>query len=169
MQLHTIQTKIHEIRGVKVMLDFDLAKLYQVPTKSLNLAVKRHLQRFPEDFMFKLSKHEWDALRFQIETLKKGRGKFSKYVPYVFTEQGLAMLSGILNSEIAVEVNISIMRTFVMLRQLASTNKELAEKLKELEAKYDQQFNNVAQALDYLIKKDQQQSDQQNRKKIGYK
>ena len=107
MQLQNISNKIHEIRGLKVMLDYDLAELYQVPTKSLNLSVKRNIQRFPEDFMFQLTKLEWDSLRFQNETSKKRGG--SRYVTFAFTEQGLAMLSGILNSTIAIEVNISIL------------------------------------------------------------
>ena len=110
MQLQHISTKIHEIRGMKVMLDFDLAEMYQVPTKNLNLSVKRNFLRFPADFMFQLSEVEWNSLRLQNETLKKGKGKHKKYLPYAFTEQGLAMLSGILNSPVAIEVNISIMR-----------------------------------------------------------
>ena len=163
MQITTIQSKIHEIRGIKVLLDFDLAKLYQVPTKSLNLAVKRNLKRFPEDFMFQLTKPEWESLRFQIETLETGRGKYPKYLPYAFTEQGLAMLSGLLHSEIAIEMNISIMRAFVLIRQFALSHMEITAKLKELEKMYDQQFNSIAQAIDYLLKKDQVQVDQQNR------
>ena len=98
MELLIIQNKIFEIRGHKIMLDFDLALLYEVETKALNLAVKRNFQRFPSDFMFQLTNEEWNSLRLQIETLNKGRGKHTKYLPYAFTEQGLAMLSGILNS-----------------------------------------------------------------------
>ena len=169
MQITTIQSKIHEIRGIKVMLDFDLAKLYQVPTKSLNLAVKRNLRRFPEDFMFQLTKSEWESLRFQFETLETGRGKFPKYLPYAFTEQGLAMLSGLLHSETAVEMNISIMRAFVIMRQFALSHKELSEKLVELENLYNRQFKDVYDAINYLLQKDQLQTNQLNRKKIGYK
>ncbi|MDO8930683.1 MAG: ORF6N domain-containing protein, partial [Bacteroidota bacterium] len=117
MQLEKIQTKIYEIRGQKIMLDSDLAELYEVETKNLNLAVKRNLKRFPPDFMFQLAKSEWDILRLQIET-SKGRGG-TRYMPYAFTEQGVAMLSGVLNSEKAIEVNISIMRAFVFVRQYA--------------------------------------------------
>ena len=104
MKPKIIEQKIFEIRGQKVMLDFDLAALYEVPTKSLNLAVKRNLKRFPFDFMFQLTDAEWESLRFQIETSNRG-GR--RYIPYAFTEQGVAMLSGILNSEKAIQINIS--------------------------------------------------------------
>jgi len=114
MELKLIQNKIHELRGQKIMLDFDLASLYEVQTKSLNLAVKRNVKRFSDDFMFQLTKPEWEilrvqnetsnSLRLQNETLDKGRGKHTKYLPYAFTEQGLAMLSGILNSDKAMYI-----------------------------------------------------------------
>jgi hypothetical protein len=99
MELQKIQQMIYEVRGVKVMLDKDLAELYQVTTGNLNKAVKRNIKRFPPDFMFQLTKEEWDSLRFQIGILDVGRGQYTKYLPYAFTEQGLAMLSGILNSD----------------------------------------------------------------------
>src|SRR3989442_273951 len=121
MQLQVIQKKIYEIRGQKVMLDFDLAELYKVLTKSLNLAVKRKLKRFPADFMFQLTQKEWESLRLQIETSKRG-GR--RYLPYAFTEQGVAMLSGILNSDKAINVNIAIMRAFVFIRQYALSHKD---------------------------------------------
>ncbi len=117
-QLQIIQSKIYDVRGVKVMLDKDLAELYQVTTGNLNKAVKRNNSRFPSDFMFQLTKEEWDSLRFQFGILESGRGKYTKYLPHAFTEQGLAMLSGVLNSKIAINVNISIMRAFVALRKL---------------------------------------------------
>ncbi|MFA7001775.1 MAG: ORF6N domain-containing protein [Candidatus Omnitrophota bacterium] len=123
------------IRGLRVMLDSDLAKLYGVKTKSLNLAVKRNKSRFPDDFMLQLTREETNALRFQIETSKTVRGG-RRYLPYVFTEQGVAMLSCVLKSTRAVQMNIAIMRTFVRLRELLSTNKELAYKLIELEKKF---------------------------------
>jgi len=167
MELQLIQNKIHEIRSQKVMLDFDLAELYEVQTKNLNLAVKRNLKRFPRDFMFQLTKPEWESLRLQIET-SKGRGG-TRYLPFAFTEQGLAMLSGVLNSEKAIDVNIAIMRAFVFIRQYALSHKDLTNKLKELESKYDKQFDGVYEALDYLIKKDKQQNYQRERKQIGYK
>ena len=102
------------------MLDKDLAGLYHVTTGNLNKAVKRNIRRFPSDFMFQLTKEEWDSLRFQIGILEVGRGKYTKFLPYAFTEQGLAMLSGVLNSDIAIDVNISIMRAFVSLRRVAA-------------------------------------------------
>ncbi|MFA5326986.1 MAG: ORF6N domain-containing protein [Prolixibacteraceae bacterium] len=159
--------KIYEIRRQKVMLDFDLAELYEVETKNLNLAVKRNLKRFPADFMFQLTKPEWDNLRLQIET-SKGRGG-TRYLPYAFTEQGVAMLSGILNSDKAIDVNISIMRAFVFMRQYALTNKDLTEKLQELETKYDKQFKDVYEAINFLLQKDNQETEQKQRKRIGYR
>lgn len=167
MQLEKIQTKIYEIRGQKVMFDFDLAELYEVETKNLNLAVKRNLRRFPLDFMFQLNKSEWEGLRLQIET-SKGRGG-TRYLPYAFTEQGVAMLSGILNSEKAIEVNISIMRAFVFMRQYAFTHKDLTDKLMKLENKYDKQFKDVYEAISFLLQKDNQVTEQKRRKRIGFK
>ena len=149
------------------MFDFDLAELYEVETKSLNLAVKRNLKRFPEDFMFQLTKTEWDGLRLQIET-SKGRGG-TRYLPYAFTEQGLAMLSGILNSDKAIDVNIAIMRAFVFIRQYALTHKDLTDKLKELESQYNKQFNDVYEAINYLLQKDKQVTEHKERKRIGFK
>ena len=133
--LQLIQSKIYEIRGQKVMLDRDLAELYQVTTGNLNKAVKRNLKRFPPDFMFQLTVEKWEALRFQIGILKNGRGEHTKYLPYAFTEQGLAMLSGILNSDIAINVNISIMRAFVAIRQMIASPK--TNKIDELEKRMD--------------------------------
>lgn len=149
------------------MLDYDLAELYEVQTKNLNLAVKRNLKRFPKDFMFQLTKLEWENLRLQIET-SKGRGG-TRYLPYAFTEQGLAMLSGILNSEKAIDVNIAIMRAFVFIRQYALSHKDLTEKLKKLETKYNKQFKDVYEAINYLLKKENSESEQKERKRIGYK
>lgn len=133
--LQLIQSKIYDIRGQKVMLDRDLAELYQVTTGNLNKAVKRNLKRFPPDFMFQLTSEEWESLRFQFGILKTGRGEHTKYLPYAFTEQGLAMLSGILNSDIAISVNISIMRAFVVIRQMISSPK--TDKVAELEKRMD--------------------------------
>ena len=147
-----IEKKILLIRGEKVMLDADLAELYCVQARVLNQAVKRNIDRFPGDFMFQLSREEDDSLRSQIVTLKKGRGQHRKYLPYVFTEQGVAMLSSVLNSERAVKVNIEIMRTFVRLRQMLASNAELARKLASLEKKYDAQFKVVFDAIRELMK-----------------
>ncbi len=125
-----IQNLIYTIRGYKVMLDSDLAALYEVPTKRLNEAVKRNIARFPAHYMFKLEKEEWENLRSQNATFKKD---IRKYLPSVFTEQGVAMLSSVLNSEKAIQINIQIIDTFVKMRQWALENKELAERLTELE------------------------------------
>jgi phage regulator Rha-like protein len=135
-----VERKIYIIRGQKVMLDSDLAELYGVTTKTLVQAVKRNIKRFPLDFMFQLEIQYVMALRSQIVTLKTGQGQHRKYFPYVFTEQGVAMLSSVLNSERAVEVNIQIIRVFVKLREMIASHKDLAKKLEELEKKYDAQF-----------------------------
>ncbi|PWT96842.1 MAG: DNA-binding protein [Terriglobia bacterium] len=128
-----IERRIYLIRAEKVMLDSDLAELYQVPTKSLNLAVRRNAERFPEDFMFQLTKEEYENLRFQFETSSSGYGG-RRYLPYAFTEQGVAMLSSVLNSQRAVQVNILIIRVFVRLRELLATHKDLARKIEQLQA-----------------------------------
>lgn len=140
------------IRGHKVMLDSDLAELYGVTTKRLNEQVKRNLSRFPEDFMFQLIESETGLLRSQFATSKKGWGG-RRYQPYVFTEQGVAMLSSVLNSERAFKVNIEIMRAFVRLRQILASNKELAKRLDELEKKYDVQFKVVFETIRELMKR----------------
>ena len=129
-----IESKIFLIRKHKVMLDCDLAELYGVTTGNFNKAVKRNKERFPIDFMFQLTKEEFTNLRFQFGTSRWGG---IRYLPYVFTEQGVAMLSGVLNSERAVQVNIGIMRVFVNIRKLVSTNKEILNKLNKLENKYE--------------------------------
>jgi len=162
-----IEKKIYLIRGHKVMLDSDLAELYGVATKVLLQAVKRNLNRFPEDFMFILKYQDVAALRSQIVTLKKGRGEHRKYLPYVFTEQGVAMLSSVLNSERAVQVNIAIMRAFVKLREMLSTNKELALKLAQLERKmekHDEEIKLIFDAIRQLMKPPETKT-----KKIGFR
>jgi hypothetical protein len=155
-----IDRLIHEIRGERVMLDSDLASLYAVETKALNQAVKRNGGRFPPDFMFRLTAEEFDdlrrrsgtsALRSQIATLKRGRGQHRKYLPYAFTEQGVAMLSSVLRSGRAIKVNVEIMRTFVRLRRMAITHADLARRLDELESKYDAQFRVVFDAIRQLM------------------
>ena len=127
-----IQNLIYEIRGCKVMLDSDLAKLYGVETFNLNKAVKRNLSRFPMDFMFQLTKDEYDSLIFQIGISNSKRGG-RRFMPYAFTEQGVAMLSSVLQSEQAISINIQIMRTFVQMKQFALENKELTKRFQELE------------------------------------
>jgi len=118
MDLLPIRNLIYEIRGLNVMLDFDLAKLYGVETKRLKEQVRRNIGRFPDDFMFEITREEYNSLRSQIATLEIGRGKYTKYLPFAFTEQGVAMLSSVLNSELAISTNIRIMRAFVAVRQL---------------------------------------------------
>ena len=146
-----IEKAILLMRRQKVMLDADLAELYGVETRVLVQAVKRNLGRFPEDFMFQLSKEEADFLRSQIVTLEKGRGQHSKYLPYAFTEQGVAMLSSVLHSQRAIQVNIEIMRAFIRLRQMLATHIELARKLDALEKRYDSQFKQVFDAIRQLM------------------
>ena len=145
-----IERAILVFREEKVMLDADLAALYGVPTKRLLQAVKRNLSRFPDDFMFQLSDDEDKALRSQIVTSKAGRGG-RRYRPYAFTEQGVAMLSSVLRSPRAVEVNVEIMRAFVRMRRMLASNVELARKIDELESKYDQQFAVVFEAIRQLM------------------
>jgi len=157
--LERIETKIYLIRGKKVMFDRDLAELYRVETKALNRAVRRNKERFPEDFMFQLNKKEFEIwkyqigisnLRYQFGTSSSGHGG-RRYAPMVFTEQGVAMLSSVLNSKRAIQVNIQIMRTFTKLREMLATNKELREKIEKLERKYDQQFRVVFDAIKKLL------------------
>ncbi len=146
-----IESRIWLIRGQKVLLDSDLAELYGVPTKAFNQAVKRNRQRFPEDFMFRLTLEEGrhlQSLRSQIVTLK--RGQHRKYAPHVFTEQGIAMLSSVLNSERAILVNIAIVRTFVRLRQLLATHEELARQLEELRWKQEEQGQKIQAVFDTI-------------------
>ena len=161
MELTIIHSKIHEIRGQKVMLDFDLAELYEVEIRVLNQAVKRNIERFPEDFMFQLTSQEYNSLRSQFVTIEKGskRGRHSKYGGYAFIEQGIAMLSSVLNSEKAIRVNIAIMRTFVALRRYALTYSELAEKIAELERKFEKEFSDINEVLKFLAEENQQRTD----------
>lgn len=147
----TIASKIVFIRGKKVMIDKDLAKLYGVATKNLNKAVKRNLERFPEDFMFQLNEDEVERLRFHFGTSKRGG---LRYRPYVFTQEGVAMLSGVLNSPRAVQVNIQIMRVFIKLREVIATHKDLAIKIDELEKKYsdhDDKISEIFKAIRRLM------------------
>jgi hypothetical protein len=166
MELEQIKNSILEIRGKKVILDFELAKMYQTETKRLKESVRRNIRRFPSDFMFELTPEEWENLRSQIATSSWGG---QRYFPFAFTEQGVAMLSSVLNSEIAIDVNISIMRAFVIMRQFALTYQELSEKLIELEKQHNQKFDDIEQVLKYLIQKDNQKTQQTTRKQVGYK
>ena len=160
-----IEDKILIIRGKKVMLDTDLAKLYDVSVRILNQAVKRNSDRFPEDFMFQLSDEEVACLRSQIVISNKSRGG-RRYLPYVFTEQGVAMLSSILNSRRAVLVNIEIMRTFVKLREMIISHKDLQIKIEEMEKKYDEKFQVVFRALRNLLNSPFKEK---SKRQIGFK
>ena len=150
------------------MLDFDLAELYEVENRVLKQAVKRNLDRFPKDFMYQLTKAEWQEVITNCDNLPEGV-KFSPATPFAFTEQGVAMLSSVLKSKKALQVNIAIMRTFVFIRQYALSHSDLTNKLKEIEAKYNKQFNDVYEAINYLLNKEKQEISQKERKRIGYK
>ena len=142
---------VNVVRGEKVLLDADLADLYGVATKVLNQAVKRNLDRFPADFMFQPTLEEWERMRSQ--TVTSSRRKLTA-IPYAFTEQGVAMLSSVLRSQRAVEVNIAIMRTFVQLRRLMDSNRDLARRIEAMETRYDEQFSQVFDAIKQLIAED---------------
>ena len=168
MQLQTIQTKIYELRGQRVMLDFDLAGLYEVETRVLNQAVKRNIDIFPEDFMFQLSQNEWENMLSQVVmTYPVKRPKTA--LPLAFTEHGVTMLANVLKSKKARQTSISIVRAFIALKQFSLNYKEISAKLKELENKYNKQFKDVYEAINYLLKKDKQETNQKERKQIGYK
>ena len=153
----TVESRIVEVRGHRVLLDADLASLYGVEVKALNQAVRRNAARFPLDFMFHLTEQELRALRSQFVTLDeaggptRGRGRHTKYARYAFTEQGVAMLSSVLKSERAVQVNVEIMRAFVRLRDLVAHDQELARRLNDLESRYDRQFKVVFDAIRELM------------------
>ncbi|ANI88646.1 DNA-binding protein [Arachidicoccus ginsenosidimutans] len=169
----SVQNRIYEIRGERVLLDFDLAALYETETRIFNQAVKRNIKRFPKDFMFQLTKEEWNNLRFQFETSSlqiidneenvNNRSQIvttsrqhggSRYLPYAFTEQGVAMLSGVLNSDKAINMNIAIMRAFVETRKILLQQNDLKEQLKELKERvgnHDTQLNQIYDALENLL------------------
>jgi len=167
MELEHIKNSILDIRGKKVMLDMDLAKVYEVETRVLKQAVRRNIDRFPSDFMFQLTEIEMQQLVSQhvIPTLNH----FGGAKPFAFTEQGIAMLSSVLKSKKAIHMNISIMRAFVMMRQWALTHKELSKRLDALEQHYGQKFSDIEQVLNFLIQKDQKKTQQQQRDRIGFK
>lgn len=182
--IKSIQNRIYEVRGERVMLDRDLAALYETETKSLNLAVKRNIKRFPNDFMFQLTKEEFESLRFQFETLDHrnslryqigtldaGRGQHTKYLPYAFTEQGVAMLSGILNSDIAINMNIAIMRAFVEIRKVFLQQTSLKEQLKEIKERlgeHDAQLNQIYDAMENLLDEKAARRKWEERQRIGF-
>ncbi len=183
--IKSIQNRIYEIRGERVMLDFDLADLYEVPTKVLNQAVKRNIKRFPEDFMFRLTSEEWQNMWSQIvtiyenpdpgrsqtvTTLQQSRRKDN--MPYAFTEQGVAMLSGILNSDKAIAMNIAIMRAFVEIRRILIEESDLRIQLKQIKERlgeHDAQLNQIYDAMENLLDENAAQRKWDERKRIGFK
>ena len=162
-----VMNKIYFIREQKVMLDSDLAELYAVTTGNLNKAVKRNMQRFPIDFMFQLTQKEYENLRFQFGILEQG--KYSKYLPYAFTEQGVAMLSGILSSDRAIAANIQIMRIFTRIRQMLMDNTELRLEIEKIKKKVDNHDKNMEVVFQYLDELLEKKEDPKTRKQIGYK
>ena len=172
MEIQVIQNKIVNIRGIKVMLDFDLAQLYEVETKSLNQAVKRNSIRFPADFMFKLTPEEWELMRSQNVTASQNKRNKGN-TPNAFTEQGVSMLSSVLKSDKAALINIAIMRAFVEIRNLLSYKIELSQQLKELrqelEARLGEQDTQIIEIYDVLDQLMEQKTDTQERKRIGFK
>jgi hypothetical protein len=181
--IKSIQNRIYEIRGERVMLDRDLAALYETETKALNLAVKRNLKRFPKDFMFQLTREEFEALRFQIETTEtrnplrlqnetsKGRGG-TRYLPYAFTEHGVAMLSGVLNSDKAINMNIAIMRTFIEIRRLSFHQMDWRSHLRHIMdrvGEHDVQLTQIYDAMENLLDEKGAQKKWDDRERIGFK
>ena len=167
MDLQIIQNKIFEVRGCRVMLDYHLAELYQVETRALKQAVKRNIERFPGDFMFVLTQEEANLLLSTgvSQNVIPPAYNFGVAMPMAFTEQGVAMLSSVLRSKVAIEVNISIMRAFVLMRQMAIGYEELLKRIEELEVSTDAQFNELYQALTQLLSQSKQQKE---RRPVGF-
>lgn len=165
MQLTTIQNKIYEVRGQSVMLDFDLAELYEIETKVLNQTVKRNTERF----MFRLTQDEWEMMRSQIVTASDQSKRNVNTTPFAFTEHGVTMLASVLRSSKAIQTNIAIVDAFISLKEFVMGYKELSEKLKEMESRYDKNFQDIFQAINYLLEKDNQSDEQKERSRIGYK
>src|SRR5450631_830276 len=180
--IRSIQNRIYEIRGERVMLDFDLATLYEVETRVLNQAVKRNLKRFPKDFMFRLNREEFETIRSQIENLKQNissqivmtysNKRPNTAFPYAFTEQGVAMLSGILNSDTAINMNIYIMRAFVEIRRALLQENDFKEQMKEIKERlgeHDAQLNQIYDTMENLLDEKAAQRKWDNRVRIGFK
>lgn len=183
--IHSIQNRIYEIRGERVMLDMDLASLYEVDTRVLNQSIKRNIKRFPEDFMFQLTTKEWEGIRSQSVTtysenssssqfvmMNLPKNRTGKYLPYAFTEQGVAMLSGILNSEKAINMNIAIMRAFVAIRKLTLQQTDIKGQLKEITERlgeHDVQLNEIYDAIENLLDERIAQKKWEERERIGFK
>ena len=178
MQIVSIQNKIHEINGIKVMLDFDLAELYDVETRVLNQAIKRNIDSFPEDFMFRLTKEEWEELSSssafsfsssQTVMIELPKNRTGKYLPYVFTEHGVTMLASVLRSPKARKMNIAIVRAFVALRRKLFNMENFQIQIKDLETKYDSQFEDIFEAIQFLMTENKEIATQNERIIIGYK
>jgi len=167
LELSNIQSKIYVVRGINVMLDFDLAGMYGTATKVLKQSVRRNIERFPDDFMFELTREEYNSLRSQIVTLEVGRGKYSKYLPFAFTELGIAMLSSVLNSEKAIKINIDIMRVFVAIRQYVLNYAELKQDLEDFKAETKTQIEGICEVLDDFVEYKKEQ--EKPRTPIGFK
>lgn len=183
--LRSIQNRIYVLREERVMLDFDLASLYAVETRVLNQAVKRNLERFPNDFMFQLKSFELDGIRFQISAIEEDasssqivmmkdlpQNRTDKYLPYAFTEQGVAMLSGVLNSDKAIKMNIEIMRAFVEIRKLVLSKDDVRKSLKDIKkriATHDMQISNIYEAIENLLDEKAAERKWDERNRIGYK
>ena len=167
MELQIIHNKIYEIRGQRMLLDFDLAEMYEVETRALKQAIKRNIDRFPDDFMFELNDKEIENLVSQ--SVIPSKSKLGGAKPFAFTEQGVAMLSSVLNSKKAIQVNIAVIRAFVVLRQHLADYKDLKENIETLENQMNLNFKDINQALHYLLNKDEQQISQHERKQIGFK
>ena len=179
--IQSIQNRIYIIRGERVILDKDLASLYEIETKSLNLSVKRNIKRFPPDFMFQLNKVDYEALRFEKENLDKGNNLRlqtetsswggSRYLPYAFTEQGVAMLSGVLNSDKAISTNIAIMRAFIEVRKVLLQKTDMREqlrKIKERIGEHDTQLNQIYDAIENLLDENAAKRKWDDRQRIGF-
>lgn len=173
MELELIQKKIYTVRGRRVMLDVDLATLYDVETRRLKEAVRRNRERFPEDFMYELTNEEYQSLRSQIATLKTGiRGGHSKYAPFAFTEQGISMLSGVLHSPRAIEMHITIMRAFIAMRQFIFQYQDLAAQITEIRASvagHNDQLTLIYDAIENILDDRVEQRTWENREPIGFR
>lgn len=172
MQLQVIHNKIYDIREEKIMLDFDLAELYEVETRVFNQAVKRNIENFPKDFMFKLTTKEWQELNSSQIVMSSIKHRGIKYLPYAFTEHGIAMLASVLKSQKARKMNIAIIRAFIALRKLAIKNNELIELIKELRGRIDEhdvQFSGIYDAIENLLDEKTEKESWKNRERIGFK
>ncbi len=168
MELEIINQKIYTVRNIKIMLDNDLAELYEVETRVLNQAVKRNIELFPSDFMFQLTKEELEKMSSQFVMTSKTKRPNSA-LPFAFTEHGVAMLSNVLKSKQARLNSVEIVRAFIALKKFALSNQELILRLNEIEIKYNQKFSDIHQALNYLIQKDKKSISQKQREKIGFR